>query len=114
MERKTLTLVAAAAALTALLSACDQRPSSTSTPDKTTPRSTAPKPDNTANNARDRDGTTTTPGDAGQSSSDVRIAADIRKAIMDESSLSTNAKNVKVIVKNGAVTLRGVVETQAE
>ena len=48
------------------------------------------------------------------SSSDVRIAADIRKAIMDESSLSTNAKNVKVIVKNGAVTLRGVVETQAE
>jgi len=40
--------------------------------------------------------------------------ATIRKAIAGDSSLSTNAHNVKIITVDGVVTLRGSVKTPAE
>jgi len=38
----------------------------------------------------------------------------IRKAIMDDKSLSTYAHNVKIITRNGKVTLRGPVRSEDE
>jgi hyperosmotically inducible periplasmic protein len=69
--------------------------------------------DDTGRNERDRNDATLTPGDQGNDESDLRRTAEIRKLIVG-SSLSSDAKNVKVITKNGRVTLRGPVKTQAE
>ena len=73
------------------------------------------QPDNTARNKIDRDGATKSPLDQSNSSADIKITADIRRAIMDDKSMSTNAQNCKVITdKSGVVTLRGPVQSQAE
>lgn len=79
----------------------------TSTPSTTTP----PAADNTE---RNRDNNDTTALDQGQGESDIRITADIRRAIMEDSLMSMNAQNCKVITQNGVVTLRGPVASQAE
>ena len=74
-----------------------------------------PDADNTKNNARDKSGETLTPIDQSNDPADIKITADIRKMVIDDSSLSALAKNVKIItVAGGAVTLRGPVETTAE
>jgi osmotically-inducible protein OsmY len=44
----------------------------------------------------------------------LNLTQQIRKAIMADKSLSTNAKNVKIITANGFVTLRGPVNTPQE
>jgi hypothetical protein len=71
-------------------------------------------PDNTGVNKRDRDGTSATPMDQGNSKQDIQITADIRKAVVKDGSLSTTAKNVKIITKDGNVLLRGPVHSDAE
>ncbi len=82
--------------------------------DKTaaTPSQTAP--DNTGRNVRDRGGDTVTPGDQSNDKVDLHLIQQIRKEIMADKSLSTNAKNVKIITANGVVTLRGPVNTPQE
>jgi hyperosmotically inducible protein len=70
--------------------------------------------ENTKRNARDRSDTTMTSEDQGESKEDIRITADIRKGIMADEALSVNAQNIKVITKNGHVTLRGPVKTTEE
>ena len=70
--------------------------------------------DNSARNQRDRSGDTKTSGDQSESSSDIKITAAIRRAIMKDDSLSMTAKNVKIITEKGRVTLRGPVNTAAE
>ena len=50
----------------------------------------------------------------GETESDIKITADIRKAIIKNKSLSVDAQNVKIITRNGVVTLRGPVETKKE
>lgn len=71
-------------------------------------------PDNTERNLRDRSGETLVPTDQGGGESDVRITREIRQALIGAGDLSMNAKNVKVITVDGAVTLRGPVETADE
>ena len=82
--------------------------------DKTaaTPSQTAP--DNTGRNVRDRSGDTVTPGDQSNKKADLQLTQELRKALMADKSLSTNAKNVKIITANGVVTLRGPVNTAQE
>jgi hyperosmotically inducible protein len=70
--------------------------------------------DNSARNARDRNGNTLTPMDQGGSKADRTLTAAVRKAIVDNDNLSMDAKNVKVITRNGHVTLRGPVKTTSE
>jgi hyperosmotically inducible protein len=70
--------------------------------------------ENTERNVRDQGGTTLTPEDQLQNESDLKITANIRKVITDDDSLSVNAHNVKVITRNGTVTLRGPVDSEAE
>ena len=72
------------------------------------------KPDNTAVNERDRSGERQTSGDQSNSSADLKITQAIRQALMNDSDLSTTAKNVKIITNNGQVTLRGPVKTAQE
>lgn len=78
------------------------------------PNQPAGQPDNTARNARDRDGNALTPMDQGNSQADIDVTAQIRKDIMAENGMSMNARNVKVITMNGHVTLRGAVNSDQE
>jgi hypothetical protein len=70
--------------------------------------------DNTARNKRDRNDATLTPGDQGNTKEDIEVTRQIRRALVKDKSLSTTAKNVKIITKEGKVTLRGPVKTEAE
>jgi hyperosmotically inducible periplasmic protein len=70
--------------------------------------------DNSGKNVRDRQDTTATSGDQSNAKSDVAITQAIRKAVMADKKLSTNAHNVKIITANGAVTLRGPVNNTEE
>jgi hyperosmotically inducible periplasmic protein len=72
-----------------------------------------PAPDNTAKNDRDH-AAVPTADNAGNSAADRDLTQKIRKAVMDDSSLSTNAHNCKIVVENGAVTLVGPVASDAE
>jgi len=72
------------------------------------------EPDNTAINERDRSGDAKTSGDQSNSSADLKITQAIRQALMKEPSLSTTAKNIKVITADGHVTVRGPVKTTQE
>jgi hypothetical protein len=73
----------------------------------------SPAADNSAQNKRDRSGETQTSGDQANNSADVKTTAEIRRAIMHDDSLSMMAKNVKVVLANGVVTLRGPVKSEA-
>lgn len=70
--------------------------------------------DNTKKNARDRDSGAVTPMDQGNSAADLDMTQKIRQAVVADDSLSSNAKNVKIITRDGAVTLRGPVKDEAE
>jgi hyperosmotically inducible protein len=70
--------------------------------------------DNSGKNERDRGDQTMTPADQGGSAADREVTANIRKAIVADDGLSMNAHNVKVITKDGVVTLRGPVKSAAE
>ena len=70
--------------------------------------------ENTEVNVRDKDNTRLTPEDQKETESDIKITADIRQAIVKNKSLSVNAQNVKIITRNGVVTLRGPVESKKE
>lgn len=69
---------------------------------------------NTGRNRRDRDGNNLTADDQSESRGDVQTAAEIRRAITKDDSLSVNAHNVKIIARDGAVTLRGPVDSEEE
>ncbi|MBI2816967.1 MAG: BON domain-containing protein [Acidobacteria bacterium] len=73
-----------------------------------------PRQDNTEMNIRDRDKSQPTADQQKENRGDRDLAAEIRKAIVDDKSLSTYAHNVKVIVQNGAVTLKGPVRSEQE
>lgn len=97
--RLTTLLGAAVAAMT--LAGCD--------------RSTQPSmPDNTARNSAARSGTQGSPFDQSEKSEDIRITAEIRRALMDDATASNNAKNCKVITNEGRVLLEGVVDSDSE
>ena len=72
------------------------------------------EPDNTARNVRDRNNSTLTPLDQGNTQADVDTTAQIRKEIIAGKNMSVNARNVKIITKDGQVTLRGPVNTAEE
>ena len=92
-----------ASSLSIVLGACNRRSDPT------------PAPDNTASNKGDAAKTAKSPMDQSQSIDDVKITAEIRRAIMDDKTMSINAQNCKIVTdKAGKVTLRGVVNSQTE
>lgn len=70
--------------------------------------------DNTKKNERERDGASMTPIDQGNGAADLEMTQKIRQAVVGDDTLSSNAKNVKIITKDGAVTLRGPVKDADE
>jgi osmotically-inducible protein OsmY len=70
--------------------------------------------DNTARNVRDRNEGAKTPLDQGNNDKDVAITQQIRKAVIDDTGLSFDARNIKIITLDSVVTLRGPVETAEE
>jgi hyperosmotically inducible protein len=85
---------------------------------QTTPTAPAgektPVADNTTMNQRDQGST----GDTAQSQSNAKgdreLLAAVRRSVVKDKSLSTAAHNVKILVANGVVTLRGPVKSEAE
>ena len=76
---------------------------------------TPPGPaDNTRVNQRDRNSAEPTADQQKMNGPDTKLAASVRKSIVDDKSLSTYAHNVKVIVQNGIVTLKGPVHSTEE
>lgn len=72
------------------------------------------QPDNTGRNERSRQAGKLEATDQSNQEADVDLTAKIRRAITDDSSLSTNARNIKIITVGGKVTLRGPVDSEAE
>lgn len=70
--------------------------------------------DNTDLNTRDKSGDTLTPQKQPNSDSDIDLLAAVRSAIVDDENLSTAAHNVKIMVTQGVVTLRGPVKNASE
>jgi hyperosmotically inducible protein len=78
------------------------------------PSQLAEDTEDTERNVRDRDDTTLTPEDQPENERDRKLTAAVRRAIVKDESLSTNAHNVKIITHDATVTLRGPVESAAE
>ena len=74
----------------------------------------AQEPDNTKTNKRDRNAGSVTADDQKMNKPDRELAQKIRKAVYEDKTLSTYAHNVKIIVQDGVVTLKGPVRTEAE
>src|SRR5437764_1097735 len=74
----------------------------------------AQEPDNTGVNKRDKNNATATADQQKNNPSDRETAQQIRKAITNDKSMSSYARNVKVVVQDGAVTLRGPVRSEEE
>jgi hyperosmotically inducible periplasmic protein len=70
--------------------------------------------DNSGINQRDRDTNNLTPGDQGNTQSDIDLTQKIRKALVMDSTYSMTAKNIKIITVDGKVTLRGPVNSDSE
>jgi len=77
-------------------------------------QSNAPQADNTKVNQRDRNTNEATADQQKSNRSDRDITQQVRKAIMEDKSLSTYAHNVKVITQNGVVTVKGSVRSEEE
>jgi osmotically-inducible protein OsmY len=72
------------------------------------------KQDNTEVNKRDRNPGEVTADQQKETAADRDLAAKIRREITKDKSLSTYGHNVKIIVQNGVVTLKGPVRSDAE
>jgi len=78
-------------------------------------KSEAAEKDNTKMNQRDAQGKTLTADDQARGSAvDVELTRKVRQELVNDKSLSTDARNVKIITLNGVVTLRGPVDSAAE
>ena len=73
-----------------------------------------PAADNSAMNQRDAGHETLTPMDQSSKPTDVNMTREIRRAIVKDDQLSMDAKNIKIITVDGAVTLRGPVKSEQE
>jgi hyperosmotically inducible periplasmic protein len=70
--------------------------------------------DDTGRNVRDRDENAKTADQQSNSKEDLEITRKIRRAIVEDKSLSTSAHNVKIVTVDRVVTLRGPVLSAKE
>ena len=88
-----------------------QEPTATP-PDPAASDSTAA--DNTKRNSAEQNKNTDTAEKQSNSKDDLALTQKIRQEVVKDGSLSTNAKNIKIIVSDGKVMLRGPVDSQQE
>jgi osmotically-inducible protein OsmY len=72
------------------------------------------KADNTTRNSSEQNKNTDTAEKQSNSKDDLALTQKIRQAVVEDGSLSMNAKNVKIIARGGKITLQGPVDSQAE
>lgn len=70
--------------------------------------------DNTKANTTDRNTAAKTPVDQSNDKEAIDVTAGIRKAVLDDKSLSTSAHNIKIVTDGDVVTLRGPVKSADE
>lgn len=70
--------------------------------------------DNTKVNQRDRNQSEPTADQQKENTNDRQLTQQIRRAIVKDKSLSSDAHNVKIVTQNGAVTLKGPVKSAEE
>jgi len=70
--------------------------------------------DNTKVNTRDRAAGAVTADQQKETAADRDLTKRIRQAVVGDKSLSTYAHNVKIVARDGQVTLKGPVNTEAE
>jgi osmotically-inducible protein OsmY len=71
-------------------------------------------PDNTKVNTRDRSKGAVTADQQKDNASDRELTRKIRRALVQDKTLSSYAHNVKVVTQGGQVTLKGPVRTEEE
>jgi hyperosmotically inducible protein len=79
-----------------------------------TPDDSSPKPDNTKVNKRDQDAGQVTADQQKMNATDRELTHKIRRSIIADKSLSTYAHNIKIISRDGTVTLKGPVKSDDE
>jgi hyperosmotically inducible periplasmic protein len=72
------------------------------------------KADNTQRNSSEQNKNTDTAEKQSNSKDDLALTQKIRQAVIKDRSLSMNAKNVKIIARDGIITLQGPVDSQQE
>jgi hyperosmotically inducible periplasmic protein len=73
-----------------------------------------PAPDNTKTNQGDADKNATTADQQKMNEADRKTTKQIRAALTSDKALSTYAHNIKIITRNGMVTLKGPVRSEDE
>jgi hyperosmotically inducible protein len=76
------------------------------------PQNQEPAPDNTTNNQGDASKNATTADQQKMNPADRNTTRQIRKSLMQDKSLSTYAHNIKIITRDGKVTLKGPVRSE--
>ncbi|MSV31208.1 MAG: BON domain-containing protein [Bryobacterales bacterium] len=74
----------------------------------------AQPPDNTKINKRDNAADAVTAGMQSNKKEDLDLVRKIRRGVTADKSMSTYARNVKIITRDGVATLRGPVKSAAE
>ena len=72
------------------------------------------KADNTKRNSSEQNKNTDTAEKQSNNKDDLALTQKIRQEVVKDGSLSMNAKNIKIIVRDGKVMLRGPVDSQQE
>lgn len=78
------------------------------------PQDQQPAPDNTKTNQGDASKDATTAGQQKMNPADRDTTKKIRSSIFQDKSLSTYAHNIKIITRDGKVTLKGAVRSEDE
>ena len=78
------------------------------------PQSQQPAPDNTKNNQGDASQGAMTSDQQKMNPADRNTTRQIRKSIMADQALSSYAHNIKIITRDGKVTLKGPVRTEED
>jgi len=78
------------------------------------PQDQQPAPDNTKTNQGDANKDATTAGQQKMNPADRDTTKKIRSSIFQDKSLSTYAHNIKIITRDGKVTLKGPVRSEDE
>src|SRR3982074_1310118 len=86
----------------------------TPTPHDPATASDATEADNTKRNSSEQNKNTDTAEKQSNSKDDLALTQKIRQEVVKDGSLSMNAKNIKIIVRDGKVMLRGPVASQQE
>jgi osmotically-inducible protein OsmY len=73
-----------------------------------------PAPDNTKTNKRDRDKSSPTADQQKMNPTDRDLSKRVRQSLMSDKSLSTYAHNIKIVARDGKVTLKGPVRSEEE